>query len=225
MLMHLSPKERMAYAALGLIFLFAAGYVGERQIRRQDPVVVQELSPHRTSKTTTQTEPASPEPQPVTVHVAGAVIHPGLYKLPPGSRITDAIRSAGGFQTGVDQSQLNLAAKLIDGTQLYVSKDGSHGETEASYSGGATSSGSYGTTKESGSVHAAKSGKHPTGPISLSTASADQLESIPGIGPSTAERIVDYRKEHNGFKTVDELTAVGGIGTKKLAKMRKWLVP
>lgn len=223
MLAHLSPKERMAYAALALIFLCVAGYVGARQFHRRDPIVIQELSPPRTGSL--QSLPSGPSLSgPVVIHVAGSVKHPGVYKLPADSRVDDAIQAAGGLLPGTDPDQLNLAAKLVDGTQVFVPKKGDPQTVDPSYAGGPTASTSY--SSQPAPVGARSGGgKHPTGVISLSSATAEQLQTIPGIGPATASRILDYRKQHGRFKSVDELTAVGGIGAKKLEQMRQWLRP
>jgi competence protein ComEA len=215
---HRTPQERIALAVLSVIILFAAGYVGERNLRRREPLVIHESSSPRTAQPTG----GQTQDEPVIVHVAGAVKHPNVYKLPAGSRVNDAIDAAGGFLSGVDPNQLNLAAKLIDGTQVFVPLRGSS-DTANSYGGGADASSTYSSKPEAAA--STGGGKHPSGVISLNSATAAQLQNIPGIGPSTADRIISYRTDHHGFKSVDELTAVGGIGEKKLAAMSKWLRP
>jgi competence protein ComEA len=138
--------------------------------------------------------------------------------------VKDAIAAAGGLVAGTDSDQINLAAKLIDGTQVYVPKKGSPQAPDPAYGGGAQAASTYASQPQASSGRTTGP-KHPSGVISLSTATAEQLQSIPGIGPSTADRIVEYRKQHGEFKSVDELTAVGGIGEKKLRQMRQWLKP
>jgi len=219
MFSHLSPKERFAYVGLGFVFLGFAGYVGGKSFRSSDPLVIQELKPQKASALPVED---------LVVHVTGCVAKPGVYKLPPVSRVNDAILAAGGATAKADLDLLDLAAKLIDGTQVLVPAKGGSGAAEVGKGlyDGRTSSLAYLATQPAGSSGARGAGKHPSSPVSLSTATADQLQSIPGIGPSTADRILDYRKEHGSFKSVDELTGIGaGIGPKKLEKMRKWLLP
>jgi competence protein ComEA len=137
----------------------------------------------------------------VVVHVAGAVRRPGVYRLPPRARVVDAVRRAGGARGRADLSALNLAAKLEDGRQVVVPLRAPAGA--AATVGGATP----------GAVAAA--------PLDLNTATPEQLDQLDGIGPGMAGRILDYRKEHGGFGSVEELGQVPGIGEKRLAALRE----
>ncbi|MGT2426786.1 ComEA family DNA-binding protein [Amnibacterium kyonggiense] len=145
--------------------------------------------------------PAAPTPTPLLVHVSGAVRSPGLVALPNGARVVDAVAAAGGPSTGADQSGINLAARVADGQQVVVPKRGA-APAAAGPSGGT-----------SGAI------------ISLSSATAEQLETLPRIGPALAARIVAYREAHGGFSAVDELGQVGGIGPKTLAGLRDLVAP
>jgi competence protein ComEA len=140
------------------------------------------------------------------VHVVGAVRRPGLYRLGQGSRIADAIARAGGATGKADLAQVNLAAPLADGEQVVVPRRGAAGAPAA---GGAGSS----------------AGAAPTAPVQLSTATLEQLDSLPGIGPVTAQKILDYREKHGAFRSVDELDAVPGIGPARLEQLRDLVVP
>ena len=138
----------------------------------------------------------------VVVDVVGAVRRPGLYRLAHGSRIADALTRAGGATAKADLAQVNLAAPLADGEQVVVPRRG------AGVAGGVA-----------GSVAGAAA------PVQLSTATLEQLDSLPGIGPVTAQKILDYREQHGAFQSVDELDAVPGIGPKRLDQLHELVVP
>ena len=137
-------------------------------------------------------------PGPV-VDVAGKVRHPGLYRLPAGARVQDAVLAAGGMLPGVDPASVNLARKLVDGEQLAVGVSPAAGP--AAVSGASASSGG------------------PAGPLDLNTATAEQLDALPGVGPVLAQRIVDWRSQHGRFDSVTQLGNVSGIGDAKLADL------
>lgn len=139
----------------------------------------------------------------VVVDVAGKVRRPGLYRLPPGSRVDDAVKAAGGALHAVDLGTVNLAAKVVDGQQIAVGQPGVVGPAAGAESAGsANSSGSAG------------------GPVNLNMASLEQLETLPGIGPALGQRILDYRTGHGSFSSVDQLDDVSGIGTVIFARLK-----
>jgi competence protein ComEA len=135
----------------------------------------------------------------VVVHVAGDVRHPGVYRLPAGSRVTDAVRRAGGFGRGASQDAINLAARLSDGQQVVVP---GRGATAASTASG-----------------------EQTGPISLGSATAEQLDGVEGIGPVTAQKIIEFRDRHGGLSSIDQLDQVDGIGPSTMQTLRAALQP
>jgi competence protein ComEA len=135
----------------------------------------------------------------VVVDVAGKVRRPGVATLPAGSRVVDAIRQAGGARPGVDLSSLNLARVLVDGEQILVGVAPAPGvAASASSQPGASSDGAL---------------------VNLNTATLEQLDSLPGVGPVTAQKILDWRTAHGSFTAIDELLEVDGIGEKTLADM------
>lgn len=140
------------------------------------------------------------------VDVAGAVRRPGLYKVPAGARVAAALERAGGVSSRGDSVGVNLAAPLHDGQQVIVPKRGAVGAAGAAGSVGG-------------------SGGAGAGPISLSQATEAQLEGLDGIGPALAGRILEYRQQHGGFRSLDELKEVSGIGDKRFEALRKALVP
>jgi competence protein ComEA len=137
----------------------------------------------------------------VVVDVTGAVARPGVYRLPAGSRVTDAVERAGGATGGALLEAINLAARLADGQQVVVPKRGPAGAA----AGAATAS--------------------EEGPISLGTATVDQLDTIDGIGPVMAQKIVEYREQQGGLASVDQLDQVSGIGPATMESLRARLQP
>jgi competence protein ComEA len=138
----------------------------------------------------------------VVVDVTGAVARPGVYRLPAGARVTDAVERAGGASGGALLEAINLAARLADGQQVVVPKRG-----------------------PAGAPLAAGAAAGEEGPISLGTATVDQLDTIDGIGPVTAQDIVDFRDEHGGLSSVDQLDQVSGIGPATMESLRARLQP
>lgn len=133
----------------------------------------------------------------VVVDVAGKVRDPGVHKLPAGSRVADALKAAGGALPGTDTGALNLARVLGDGEQVIVGAPGG-----APAAPGATA-----------------------GPVSLSTATAEQLDTLPGVGPVLAQHIIDYRAAHGGFASVDQLREVNGIGPRRFDDLKPLVRP
>lgn len=150
---------------------------------------------------------ASASRAPIVVAVAGKVRRPGVVSLPAGSRVIDAVRAAGGALPGVDLGLLNLARRLADGELVVVG-----GPPGAAPAG------------PGGAPAAAPADTGPAGaagvPLDLNTATAEQLDALPGVGPVLAQRIVEFRTVHGGFESVDQLREVDGIGDSKFADLR-----
>lgn len=143
---------------------------------------------------------AAPSSTLLVVDVAGAVRRPGLVRLAKGARVSDAVARAGGMTARAERDAVNLAAPVSDGQQVLVPARGAAGSASA------------------GSAASA-------GPVSLSTATAEQLDTLPGIGPVTAQKIVDYRAQHGSFSSVDGLDAIPGIGPARIAELQGLVVP
>lgn len=146
-----------------------------------------------------QVQPARRE---AVVHVAGAVRRPGVYRLAAGKRVEDAIKCAGGPTRHGDVNAINLAAPVQDGVQVIVPTRGASAAAAAAAPAG------------SGAAAA------PGAPVDVNTATEAELETLDGVGPATAAKILAYRREHGGFRSVDDLLQVPGIGPKKLAAIK-----
>ncbi|MFI8641350.1 helix-hairpin-helix domain-containing protein [Streptomyces chartreusis] len=146
----------------------------------------------------------------IVVDIGGKVREPGIHRLPAGSRVADALRAAGGVRPGTNTDTLNRARFLMDGEQVIV------GAPAAPASEGGTNTGVGG---------AAAPGAAPAAPVPLNTATVDQLDTLPGVGPVLAQHIIDYRTQHGGFRSVDELREVNGIGDRRFADLRNLVRP
>ena len=146
---------------------------------------------------------AGPKAAQLFVDVVGAVRRPGLYPMRDGARVADAVARAGGPTSKAQLELVNLAARIADGEQVVVPRRGAFPAVAAG-GGGASA---------------------PAGPVHLNSATLEQLDGLPGVGPVTAQKIVDYRTQHGGFGSVDELDAVPGIGPARLADLRSLVAP
>ena len=141
-----------------------------------------------------------PTLSPLRIHITGAVLEPGVYTLPPDSIVKDALQAAGGSLPNADVENINLAAPLLDGQQIYI----------ASYQE-ATSTPETSTSSIS----------TPSSRMNINTADAPELEYLPGIGPSLAQKIIEYRRDHGPFSSIDDLLMVPGIGPAKLEQIKE----
>ena len=139
----------------------------------------------------------------LVIDVAGDVRRPGLYRVPAGSRVQDAIRAAGGATRKAQLDAVNLAAPVADGEQIVVPGSGAGGAAAVP----------------------SPAGSSPSAPLDLNSASLEQLEALPGIGPVTAQKILDYRTQHGAFHAVAELEGVPGIGPAHMAQLKGLVIP
>ncbi|GAU69987.1 putative DNA-binding protein [Streptomyces sp. NBRC 110611] len=157
----------------------------------------------------------------LVVDVTGKVRHPGIHRMPPGSRVFDALQAAGGVLKGANTRGLNRARLLTDGEQIVVCEAGAAGAGEAE--GGGGGAGGMGPGNAGGGAPGSAGG--PGGPVSLSTASEQQLDALPGVGPVLARHIIEFRTRHGGFTSVDQLRQVTGIGDRRFADLRPLVQP
>jgi competence protein ComEA len=197
----MDDKRKLELAGWALA-AFVAVFLAARLLHRGAP---EPVAPVAVSTAPAHAAPAKP-PGMLVVDVEGQVARPGLQRVPAGSRAGVAVDAAGGLTRGGDATAVNLAAPLHDGQQIVVPKRGAAAAAAAPAVPGAAPAG-------------------PSAPISLSSATVAQLDTLDGIGPTLAQRIVQYREAHGGFRSVDELKQVEGIGEKRFAALRKALQP
>ncbi len=214
--------ERKSVVALGVLLIVSVILAGQHfWAGRTQPVsapAVVSPAPHGVREAPVGTEAAlgatAGTPAPVAgpaivVDVSGKVRSPGIQRLPAGSRVADALRAAGGVRPGVSVDGLNRARLLADGEQVVVGVPVPAAGPVPGAAGPANTA----------------AGAAPTAPVSLNTATADQLDTLPGVGPVLAQHIIDYRTQHGGFRSLDELREVNGIGDRRFADLRDLVRP
>lgn len=193
-----SRTTALVAGSLLLAVLALAGHRLAQTGAATTPEVVAPLEPVRPSR-------ARPR---LVVHVVGAVHRPGLYRLPDGARVFDAVARAGGATRRAELAALNLAAPLVDGVQVLVPSRQRAGTAAGTDGAGSVAAEGVAAPKPS-----------------LSSATLEELDGLPGVGPVTAQRIVDYRTEHGPFASVDDLDAVPGIGPTRIEQLRDLVTP
>lgn len=226
------PYARWAAVIAGAIALAFAYFAPHRS----DSVVVADDSPPppQAIASAEVAAPASPSPGEIAVYVCGAIRHVGVFRLAPGSRVVDAVTQAGGLAGDADQEAINLAEPLVDGMKIDVPKKGARLSTY-SFDGGSTAydvastgasttgSSSHRSTHHRSSGRSGASKLQPGQTVDVNTASESELERLPGVGPSLARRIIEYREANGPFATPDDLQNVSGIGPSKFAKMEAFV--
>ncbi len=188
-------KQLSCVAVLICAIMFGAGYKTAQVREKNNFTPVIEKSVYDKQEEINRT---------VTVYITGAVKNPGVFTFPEGSRIVDAVNKAGAAKEA-DLNCINLAEVMSDQQQVSVPRQGEAAVNENQISGAVSVSGTR--------------GRH-SGKININTADAETLDSLPGIGPAMAEKIIQYRKEHGGFKNISELLQVSGIGDKKFKQLK-----
>jgi competence protein ComEA len=196
-LLEFRPREMAALAVAAMMVVAGAGFAFWRSLPKPEP---------RAGATPLPAITPSESPEAagrLLVHVAGAVARPGVYEFEKGARVVDALRAAGGPVPGADVNSINLARPLSDGERVYVPRKGEAPPPEA---GGPAGTGSSAGQK-----------------VNINTATATELDSLPGVGPVLAQRIVDYRSKHGPFRSVRDLMKVEGIGQKKFDALKDYV--
>ena len=196
-----------AYVLAILVLAIAAGSV-LLWLRRPQPAPVILSTP---APTLTPTPARTPTPAPLRVYVTGAVRQPDVYLFSPGSIVKDALTAAGGATADADLDRINLAVQLQDQQQVYVPRQG---EDDPPAPPVAAASGADGS--RSGSVGLSSP---PSSAVNINSASTDELQALPGIGPTYAQRIVDYREQNGPFASIEDIMEVKGIGPGTFAKL------
>jgi len=199
------PEIPRVQVVLYVIVVAAVAFLGARALRPQ--TLAEPTTGGREASRAPDRGAGGPRVEPATdgrvvVHVAGAVRRPGVYRLREGRRVGDAVRRAGGGRPGADLDAVNLAAKVTDGQQVLV-------PVRAAAAPPGTAGAAAGTATA------------PGVPLNLNTATLEQLDTLDGVGPATAQKILDARTARGGFRSVDELGDVPGIGPKRLAVLRE----
>ena len=172
---------------------------------------------HETVKNNDQA--AHKDPASIVVYVSGAVLHSGIFTLDADSRVADAIEAAGGLKDNAQQVSINLAAKLSDGQHVHVFAQGESLVDVAGAENGSGSSGASSTNKDSADNQQGGRGEK----INLNSATEEQLETLPHIGPVTAQKILQWRSDNGGFTSIDQLKEVPGIGEKTFSQMKSYV--
>jgi competence protein ComEA len=212
-----SGEDPAAFGAVVLVIAAAAGlawfWAGSRAGGVPPASAATGASADKPPVSGTHGKLTSTTAAPVAVHVAGAVARPGLYRLPAGSRVADALALAGGKLPRADLDRLNLAAKLVDGQKVLVTR---HGEAPPVEIGGGAGAAMTGTVTGSDGLPA---GAAPE-PVDLNAADLATLDSLPGIGPATARAIIEERTRRGGFRSTRDLLRVPGIGEGRFARLK-----
>jgi len=187
--LNINPEQKRGLTILFALTIGLGGFYFLNSRPQAEPVVIQEIAPAITESATAR----------LIINVAGKVKNPGVYQLPQGSRVVDAIEAAGKQLKGVDISDINLARILVDGEQILVG-------------GSRVASGKAAPKKITAD-----------NPLDINRASITQLDTLPGIGPVTAQRIIDYRTKVGRINTVDELKKISGLGGAKFEEIKNLL--
>ena len=207
-MLEISKKQKIILIFLGIVAIIGIAYYSYVSSKEENLNVsdTNELQVENQSNEIDEEEAENKESK-IKVHISGAVKNEGVYELEEDARIIDAIEKAGGTLEIADMKNVNLASKLEDGMKIYIPKQGEVVTSSNQEVGENIALGN--TSKESSK-----------GKININKASKEELDTLPGIGESTAEKIINYRKEHKSFKSIEELKEVKGIGDAKFEEIK-----
>lgn len=191
-----------------IIILMIVGYIVLQYFTKDEIVINANSAPVKNEEAAEPPKEEVKLPKNIVVHISGRVKTPGVVTLIEGSRVNDAVVKAGGLVGDADTDRINLAEILQDGEKVYIPKKGEQIAAPAS----STSSKAASNKSSSGG-----------GAVNINTANKEALDGIPGVGPSTADKIIQYRQQNKGFKSVDEFKKVPGIGEKKFEKLKSYI--
>jgi competence protein ComEA len=221
----LDRKRLLAYAAVAVVVLAVGvryllaqheGGSGSQGVVLTQPSGAAPASASPAAGSAGTAASAGPSAAPdLVVDVCGAIARPGVYHLPAGARVCDLLDAAGGATSQAELAAVNLAAKLTDGQQVAVPKRGQAATVVGAGGPGGAGGSSAGT---GGAATAGPSAA--SAPVNLNLATAEQLDALPGVGPSTAQKIIDYRTANGSFRSVEDLKNVSGIGDAKFAALK-----
>lgn len=201
----LLDKNRIVWLIVGVFVGIIVGVGGMTLSKRVQPAPIVIVPPEPTAAPT-----ATATPGPIRVFVNGQVAEPAVYELPPGSLVEAAIEAAGGFAAGADTAVVNLAQPLSDGVQVYVPSEAEDVPVPRTIVSNPTTSPAIVSASDSPAV----------GLININTATIEELDALPGIGPSTAQKIIEHRESAGPFAAIENIMDVAGIGEAKFAKIK-----
>lgn len=210
---NLTKKQKIVLILI-LIIIFAIYQIYKTKEEKNNNInellEINQIEQNKTTETTEKNEENQENKKKIIIHISGQVNNEGVYELEEGSRIIDAINKAGGVTETADTSQINLAEKIEDGVKIYVPKKG---EEQAE-----TNNRIGETTKKTQNIIQNKETKSKK--ININTATEEELDTLPGIGQATAQKIIDYRKQNGKFSKIEEIKEVSGIGDSKFEKIK-----
>ena len=216
-----SDKRKWLFAAAGVICLLAAFVVlaSFRGSFGLDTARSETITVSRPGQGSVSGTQAAGDSTNWVIYVTGAVMRPGVYELPQGSRVNEAVKSAGGFSVHADPEGINLAAKLADGVHVKVPERVNEASGNSSQP---VQPGNFPTSSQASQI--LQSPGSAKALIDLNKASHAELCTLPGIGPKLAQSIIDYRESNGPFGTIEDVCQVGGIGTKKMESIREFVL-
>ena len=205
-------------AAVALVVILALGTYLIKNLTGSEDVFILEANADEITVEIQEAVTTEEKEVIIVVDIEGAVNDPGIVYLPEGSRVNDAVEKAGGLTDKADTLGVNLAAKLTDGDKVYIPRENEEKKVSSTEPAGIITNNATSSISNSSSTDSA--GGTGGGLVNINTANSEQLQTLSGVGPVTAQKIIDYRTSSGGFKKVEDIMKVSGIGTKTYEKLR-----